>query len=98
VSSNVATGVLNAPPVEVARRLRILCEHPQHNFWFQGPSLLDADLYTGIDRSRMHTCSRWRSCIRGQFVTFDAAIPLRAVKGATESSLVTLLTVLHRRR
>lgn len=95
VLSNAATGLLNARPVETARRLRIFCGHPQHNFWPQGPSLLDADLFMleFLQGHRQITDAYLLALAvfnRGRLVTFDAAIPLRAVKAATESNLVVL--------
>lgn len=95
VLSNASAGLLNARPVEVARRLRVLCEHPNHYFWPEGPSLLDAHLFQleflqGYRRVTDIYLLALAVLHDGRLVTFDSAIPLRAVKAAMDSNLVIL--------
>ena len=66
-----------------------------HEFWADDISLLDP---AGIDRTRVHGARQVTDvyllalAVRhgGRFVTFDRAVPLSAVPGATPANLVVL--------
>lgn len=95
VLSNAAAGLVDARPVEVSRRLQRLCEHPQHEFWVDDVSLVDRELFLleFVQGHRQITDVYLLGLAvrrKGRLVTFDRGIPLVAVKGATEASLVRL--------
>jgi hypothetical protein len=68
---------------------------PQHEFWADDVSLLDARV---ADRSRIHGPRQVSDLYllalavrhRGCFVSFDASIPRTAIKGAERRHLVTI--------
>ena len=83
------------PPAEVALRLREATQLPHHAFWADDLSLLDTTHFDWNDlfNSRQLTDAYLlalavRHC--GVFVTFDHAVPLRAVTGATADHLCLL--------
>jgi hypothetical protein len=67
----------------------------QHQFWADDLSLLDARV---ADRSRIHGPRQVTDLYllalavrhRGCFVSFDASIPMTAIKGAEKTHIVTL--------
>jgi hypothetical protein len=79
-------------PVDLAERLRRFCASGGHVLWPADISPLDGSLF---DLSRMAGHRQLTDVYllglahkrRGRLVTFDRTIPLRAVKGATASSL-----------
>jgi toxin-antitoxin system PIN domain toxin len=89
-------GYPNAMPVQVvADRLREAAATPLHEFWPDDVSLLDDRV---ADPARIHGPRQLTDAyllalaVRhgGPFVTFDASVPLDAVRGATQSALVIL--------
>ena len=85
-------------PVPLAEALAMLshsCSHASHAFWSDDISLLDA---TRLHHSRMHGHRQLTDLYllalavehKGRFVTFDAQIPLNAVRGATARHLVSI--------
>lgn len=79
----------------VIERLADAIAAPEHEFWADDVSLLDADV---ADRTRIHGPRQVTDlyllalAVRrgGCFVSFDAAIPNTAIKGAEQQHLVTL--------
>jgi toxin-antitoxin system PIN domain toxin len=86
----------NAVPVRpVLERLREATQSPHHEFWTDDVSLLDAQI---ADASRIHGPRQLTDFYLlalavsrgGRFVTFDASIPLNAIKGAERRHIVGL--------
>ena len=86
----------NALPVHaIMTRLSEACASPFHEFWADDISLLDDHI---IEPTRIHGPKQLTDLYllalavhhKGQFVTFDAALSLEAVKGAGSRSLVIL--------
>lgn len=83
------------PTAEAVRRLARACDTQSHSFWPCDVSLVDADR---LDRERMHGPRQVTDAyllslaVRhgGRFVTFDQAVPLSAVVGASVDHLVVL--------
>lgn len=79
----------------VIERLGDAVARPEHQFWPDDVSLLDADI---ADRSRIHGPRQVTDlyllalAVRhdGCFVSFDTAIPRAAIRGAEKKHLVTL--------
>lgn len=89
-------GYRNAHAIsEVAQRLREATADPSHAFWSDDLSLLDPTL---VDTTRVHGARQLTDAYLlalavqhdGRLVTFDRAIPLAAVCGATAGHLVVL--------
>jgi uncharacterized protein len=89
-------GYPNARPVaEVADRLLAATSQPIHEFWADAVSILDT---TRVDHSRIHGPRQLADVYLlalaaargGRLVTFDRAVPINAVRGATPSHLVVL--------
>ena len=88
----------NSKPVQaLARRLAEACAERIHEFWPDGPSLLDSDVF---DATRIHGPRQITDIYllglavqhEGRFVTFDGRIPIQAVRKATDRNLVVLQT------
>jgi toxin-antitoxin system PIN domain toxin len=86
----------NALPVRpVLERLREATLSPHHEFWTDDVSLLNPQI---ADASRIHGPRQLTDLYLlalavsrgGRFVTFDASIPLSAIKGAEERHIVAL--------
>jgi uncharacterized protein len=79
----------------VAERLGEACATAIHEFWPDDVSLLDASI---VDPARVHGPRQLTDVYllalairhRGQFVTFDTAVPRDAVKGADNAHLLVL--------
>lgn len=89
-------GYPNAMPVQaVADRLREAAAAPFHEFWPDDISLLDSKI---ADAARIHGPRQLTDvyllalAVRhgGQFVTFDASVPLEVARGARKSDRVIL--------
>ena len=84
-----------APLNQAIQTLQTLCQSPHHQFWPDDLSLLDA---AAFDHSKIHGHRQLTDLYllalavkhQGCFVSFDAAIPLSAVKGAKKHHLVVL--------
>ena len=84
-----------ATPEQVVQGLRAVAEGLDHAFWADDVSLLDAD---AIDMSRLHGHRQITDAyllalaVRhgGALATFDAAVPLSAVRGAAKKHLLAL--------
>jgi toxin-antitoxin system PIN domain toxin len=82
-------------PKEAIDLLERACGAPHHAFWPCDTTLLDSD---SIDRARLHGPRQVTDAYLlalaarngGRFVTFDHAVPLSAVHGATPANLATL--------
>ena len=80
---------------EIVRRLREMTVMPVHQFWSDDVSLCDDHL---IDPTRIHGLRQLTDVYllalavrhRGVLVTFDQAIGLAAVRGATPAHLIVL--------
>ena len=95
VLSNHGVGLPDARPAEVARRLRIFCQHPNHEFWSEGISLLDADLFElDFQQGYQQTTDIYLLGLavgyEARLVTFDTRLSMRAVKDAVEFNLLRL--------
>ncbi len=83
------------PAAAVMERLALATRHPSHQFWPADFSLLDESV---ADRSRIHGPRQVTDlyllalAVRngGCLATFDAAIPLSVVRGATPAHFVTI--------
>ena len=89
-------GYPNPLPVRsVVERLGAATRAPQHEFWADGVSLLDARI---ADPMRIHGPRQLTDVYLlalavsrgGQFVTFDSAIPREAAKGAERRHILVL--------
>lgn len=83
------------PPAEVAARLHEATQSPQHQFWPDALSLLDATHFnwSQLFHPRQLTDAYLLALAvqhQGVFVTFDHALPLQAVAGATHEHLCLL--------
>ncbi len=95
ILSNPGYPTVRARPEEVAAHLRQLCRSRHHQFWSDSTSLLDADAIRpemiGSHQKITDVCLLALACSRqGRLVTFDRAIPLKAVVGATQDQLLVL--------
>ncbi len=86
----------NALPVrQVMERLREATQSPYHEFWADDISLLEPRI---ADASRIHGPRQLTDLYLlalavhrdGRFVTFDASVPLRAIRGAETKHLLAL--------
>lgn len=82
-------------PAEIALRLREATQSPQHSFWADSLSLLDASHFdwNALFHPRQLTDAYLLALAvqhGGVFVTFDHAVPLQAVAGATRQHLCLL--------
>ena len=102
LTQNGCVRILSQPnypnPVPLADALTVLrrsCAHPSHAFWPDDISLLDA---SRLDHGRMHGHRQITDLYLlalavahdGRFVSFDAQIPLSAVRGAASRHLVSI--------
>ena len=82
-------------PAAAIERLGRACASKHHEFWPCDVSLLDAQ---AIDRTRLHGPRQVTDAYLlalatahgGRFVTFDHAVPLSAVRNASEAHLISL--------
>ena len=80
---------------QAVQTLQALCQSPQHQFWPDDLSLLDA---AAFDHEKIHGHRQLTDLYLlglavshgGSFVTLDGAVPLSAVKGAKKQHLVVL--------
>ena len=80
---------------QATQTLQSLCQSPQHQFWPDDLSLLDATVF---DHSKIHGHRQLSDLYllalavrhEGRFVTLDGAVPLNAVKGAKKQNLTVL--------
>lgn len=80
------------PPAEVAARLREATQSPLHAFWPDELSLLDTTQFNWnelFNPRQLTDAYLLALAVRngGVFVTFDHALPLQAVLGATKAHL-----------
>ena len=89
-------GYPNALPVgPVVERLREATRSPYHEFWTDDVSLLDPRI---ADVSRIHGPRQLTDLYLlalavsrgGRFVTFDASVPVSAIRGAEKKHIVAL--------
>jgi hypothetical protein len=89
-------GYPNALPVRlVMERLREATRSPHHEFWADDVSLLEPRI---ADASRIHGPRQLTDLYllalavhrRGRFVTFDASVPVSAIRAADKGHLLTL--------
>lgn len=82
-------------PMEAIEVLSRACDSSHHAFWPCDVSVLDARI---VDRSRLHGPRQvtdayllaMATAHHGRFVTFDRAVSLASVRGATEEHLTVL--------
>jgi hypothetical protein len=85
----------DAPPLraaELVERLRTFCKSPNHVFWPASPSICDASLFNqAFVRGHRQLTDVYllglAKKMNGTLATFDRAIPLASVVGATRSTL-----------
>jgi uncharacterized protein len=87
VLSNPAYPTVEATAGEVISRLRGLCTDPAHQFWPDGPSLLDPAVFRPefiAGHQRITDAYLLAIAVRheGRLATFDRSIPIKSVKGA----------------
>jgi predicted nucleic acid-binding protein len=83
------------PVQPIIERLREATRSPHHEFWTDDVSLLDPKI---VDASRIHGPKQLTDLYLlalavhrgGRFATFDASVPVSAVKGAEKKHLVAL--------
>jgi uncharacterized protein len=83
------------PTDSLIKRLAQASDQPMHEFWADGPSLLDSKVF---DSTRMHGPRQITDVYllglavqhKGKLVTCDAGIPLTAVREATAKNLEVL--------
>ena len=95
VLSNPAYPTVEATPAEVISRLHVLCASRDHQFWMDDVSLLDESLFRPPmigGHQKITDAYLLGLSVRhgGRLVTFDRAIPMKAVIGATPGSLEVL--------
>ena len=84
-----------APLAEVLTMLGRSCAHASHRFWPDDISLLDgARLHHGRMHGHRQLTDLYLLALavahEGRFVTFDARVPLNAVRGALAGHLVSI--------
>lgn len=84
-----------APLADVLAMLKASCANAHHAFWADDISLLDgARLHHGRMHGHRQLTDLYLLALAvahgGRFVTFDARIPLSAVRGATTAHLVSI--------
>ncbi|MEX0904069.1 MAG: TA system VapC family ribonuclease toxin [Pseudohongiellaceae bacterium] len=82
-------------PIEIAARLRDATLSPQHQFWADDVSLMDTQMldWQHLFNARQLTDAYLLAlAVRhsGVFATFDHAVPLQAVAGATAEHLMLI--------
>jgi toxin-antitoxin system PIN domain toxin len=86
VLSNPAYPTIEATPAEIISRLQDLCSSPHHEFWPDDLSLLENAFRPAFIPGHQKITDAYLLALairkRGQLVTFDRSIPLRAVVGA----------------
>ncbi len=92
VLSNPAYPTVEASPAEVISHLETMCAESHHEFWPDGVSLLDGALFRApfLSGHRAVTDVYLLGLAvhrHGKLVTFDGAIALRAVAGASSRHL-----------
>ena len=80
---------------EVLASLNALCAHTQHEFWPDAVSLRDDTLFDPqVHVSYLQLTDVYllglATRMGGTLATFDASIPLRAIKGATRDALCVI--------
>jgi hypothetical protein len=92
VLSNPAYPSFEATPKDVLARLRQFCGSPQHRFWSDSISLLDAEIFSPEligGHQKITDAYLLALALRndGRLATFDRSIPLKAVIGAKPEHL-----------
>jgi toxin-antitoxin system PIN domain toxin len=99
VLSNPAYPTIEATPAEVISRLQDLCSSPHHEFWPDDLSLLENAFRPASIPGHQKITDAYLLALaiqkRGQLVTFDRSIPLRAVVGADARHLKLLGSTRH---
>jgi hypothetical protein len=86
---------LEDDPLTVFSSLRTFCDSKGHVFWEDSISLRDTRLFDpSVILSHKHLTDVYLLALatrkRGRLATFDARIPLKAVKGATRDNLAVI--------
>jgi hypothetical protein len=99
ILSNPAYPTIEATPAEVISRLQDLCSNPHHEFWPDDLSLLGNAFRPASIASHQKITDAYLLALaihkRGQLVTFDRSIPLRAVLRAEARHLKLLGSTRH---
>lgn len=96
VISNPAYPSVTTTVSEAAKRLRLLCSQPGHTFWADDVAVTD-DSHFDLSKLRGHQQITdaylvGLAAYAGKLATFDAAIPLAAVNGASPKLLELIPT------
>ena len=88
-------GPVREDRVTVLTSLKALCASPEHDFWPDAVSLRDDPLFDpDVHLSYFQIADVYllglATRMGGTLATFDAGIPLRAVKGATREALTVI--------
>jgi toxin-antitoxin system PIN domain toxin len=99
VLSHPAYPTIEATPAEIVSRLQDLCSSPHHEFWPDDLSLLENAFRPASMPGHQKITDAYLLGLaihkRGQLVTFDRSIPLRAVVGAEARHVKLLGAVRH---
>jgi uncharacterized protein len=95
ILSSLAYPAMDVTPADMARRLREFCSAPDHQFWPDAVSLLDESLFhMGMIGGPKKITDAYLLGLavrnHGRLATFDASIPLKAVRGAEPRNLVLI--------
>ena len=86
-----ALGSPDLRPVTLVQQLRQFCSSPQHVFWNRAIALTDTKLFDLSFATRRNLTDIYLLGLArvngGRLVTFDRAIPLKAVPGARRGTL-----------
>lgn len=95
ILSSPAYPAIKQAPADIANLLRDACSATDHHFWPDSVSLLDEELFRPsliAGHQKITDAYLLGLAVRnhGRLATFDRSIPLKAVRGATASSLVVI--------
>lgn len=95
ILSSPAYPAMDVTPADMGDRLREFCSAPDHHFWPDSVSLLDDSLFhLGMIGGPKKITDAYLLGLavrnHGRLATFDASIPLRAVRDANPRNLVLI--------
>ena len=92
IVSNAAYRTVTLTSQEIAERLRLFCQRPDHVFWpdaisITDPSIFDLSQLRGHQQITDTYLAGMAFHYGGKLATFDANVPIAAVAGAKPSTL-----------